>query len=80
MIKCCTAFSKVANLASQSEEKCSIIFNKVIELKSEMFGEKNGHVSFVREKKTTKREKVTRVNYWWCHVTLKIFFVNYLNV
>ncbi|XP_071687053.1 protein FAR-RED IMPAIRED RESPONSE 1-like [Rutidosis leptorrhynchoides] len=38
--KMCYAFSKVADLASDLDEKCNIVLNRVKELKSEILGEK----------------------------------------
>nr|XP_043633649.1 protein FAR1-RELATED SEQUENCE 1-like [Erigeron canadensis] len=43
----CSAFSQVADLASELEEKCNLVLNQVTELMSEVTGKKSGPDSFI---------------------------------
>ncbi|XP_071709136.1 protein FAR-RED IMPAIRED RESPONSE 1-like [Rutidosis leptorrhynchoides] len=59
--KMCSAFSEVADLASEFEEKCSLVLNRVNELKKEVLDRKSNDGSFVSTQKASpsKKDKVT---------------------
>ncbi|XP_071709139.1 protein FAR-RED IMPAIRED RESPONSE 1-like [Rutidosis leptorrhynchoides] len=59
--KMCSTFSEVADLASEFEEKCSLVLNRVNELKKEVLDGKSNDGSFVSTQKASpsKKDKVT---------------------
>ncbi|XP_071687218.1 uncharacterized protein [Rutidosis leptorrhynchoides] len=55
--KMCTAFSEVADLASEFEEKCSLVLNKVNELKREVIDGKSSCSTFVCTQESSPSNK-----------------------